>query len=281
MPQGPQITWLPDAKRLHLNHGPMDMIVGVSGPGRNSAFDRAARRFETLLDDLVTDLPRLRTQDGPLPTGDSARRMIFAVDPFHPAFITPMAAVAGAGADTILRAICDGPGIDKAYVNNGGDVAFHIVAGQTMRAAIAGDPSGTATLTHTDPVRGIATSGWQGRSHSLGIADSVTVLAATAAMADAAATMIANEVNLLDHSAITRQRASDLAPDSDLGDRLVTIAVGVLRRSEVAQALEHGAIYARGLMTRNLIHSALLTLRGATRTVGPLPLIQQKDPVHA
>ena len=41
------------------------------------------------------------------------------------------------------------------------------------------------------PVRGVATSGWRGRSHSLGIADSVTVLAATAAMADAAATVIA------------------------------------------------------------------------------------------
>ena len=31
------------------------------------------------------------------------------------------------------------------------------------------------------PVRGVATSGWRGRSHSLGIADSVTVLARTAA----------------------------------------------------------------------------------------------------
>ena len=30
--------------------------------------------------------------------------------------------------------------------------------------------------THDDPVRGIATSGWRGRSFSLGIADAVTVL---------------------------------------------------------------------------------------------------------
>ena len=48
-------------------------------------------------------------------------------------------------------------------------------------------------------MRGIATSGWRGRSFSLGIADAVTVLAATAAEADAAATMIANAVDLPGH----------------------------------------------------------------------------------
>ena len=34
------------------------------------------------------------------------------------------------------------------------------------------------------PHRGVATSGWRGRSHSLGIADSVTVVARNAAAAD-------------------------------------------------------------------------------------------------
>ena len=68
-------------------------------------------------------------------------------------------------------------------------------------------------------MRGVATSGWRGRSFSLGIADAVTVLAATAAAADAAATIIANAVDLPGHPAIARRPASELEDDSDLGDR--------------------------------------------------------------
>lgn len=257
------------------------MIVGIEGPGRDAGFARAAARFETLLDELVAELPRLRVETGDSPKGETAGRMVRATDPFKPAFITPMAAVAGAGADTILRAICAGPGIDKAFVNNGGDVAFHICPGQIMRAAIAGHPTGTATLRHADPVRGVATSGWRGRSHSLGIADSVTVLAETAVMADAAATMIANHVDLPGHPAIERRPANMLAPDSDMGDRLVTNAVGALSNTEVAQALDAGAAFVRSLIDKRLVHSAHLTLQGATQTVGALPLIQQKVPAHA
>jgi uncharacterized protein len=66
------------------------------------------------------------------------------------------------------------------------------------------------------PVRGIATSGWRGRSFSRGIADSVTVLAKTAAMADAAATVIANAVNVV-HPGIVRRPACDIRDDSDWG----------------------------------------------------------------
>ena len=62
-------------------------------------------------------------------------------------------------------------------------------------------------------MRGIATSGWRGRSFSLGIADAVTVLAATAAEADAAATVIANAVDLPGHPAIdTRAGAASSRP---------------------------------------------------------------------
>lgn len=276
-----QVTWLPDGRRLHLHHGPIDMIVGIEGAGRDAGFARAARRFETLLDELVAELPRLRRATGAPPRGETAGRMLRVTDPFKPAFITPMAAVAGAGADTILRAICGEGGVDKAYVNNGGDVAFHIGPGQTMRAVIAGDPLGLATLTHGDRVRGIATSGWRGRSLSLGIADSVTALAATAAQADAAATMIANRVNLPGHPAITRTPARDLSPDSELGERPVTTAVGTLTPKDVARALQAGVRYSETLVARGLIHAASLTLCGTTRTLGATHLMERKDPAHA
>jgi ApbE superfamily uncharacterized protein (UPF0280 family) len=127
---------------------------------------------------------------------------------------------------------------------------------------------GTTTLRCTNPVRGIATSGWRGRSFSLGIADAVTVLADRAAAADAAATIIANAVDLPGNPAIVRVPACDLAPDSDLGNHPVTQAVGKLMPAEVAQALDAGVQKAQLLLRIGLIRSAALTLRGETRIVG-------------
>ncbi len=281
--QRAQATWLPDGQRLHLHHGPIDMIVGVTGPGRKAAMARAAARFDTLLDELVTELPRLRLPTGPAPVGEAARLMTRATRRFAPAFITPMAAVAGAGADTILTAILAGPGVHKAYVNNGGDVAFHLDPGEVIQAAIASDPPGRVRISHDDIGRGIATSGWRGRSHSLGIADSVTVLARSAAEADAAATMIANAVDLPNHPAITRLPAHELAPDSDLGARLVTSHVGPLSQDDTDKALQNGLILARQYQVDNLIIGTCLILAGQARSTGHIPLIskQESDLQHA
>ncbi|TGS52683.1 UPF0280 family protein, partial [Mesorhizobium sp. M3A.F.Ca.ET.201.01.1.1] len=104
-----------------------------------------------------------------------------------------------------------------------GDSAIHLARGQSMTLAIAGTGHGMAdriTIHAEDGVRGVATSGWRGRSFSFGRADAVTVLARSGAEADAAATLIANAVDLPGHPAIRRVPARDLAPDSDLGDRL-------------------------------------------------------------
>lgn len=279
--QRAQASWLPDGRRLHLHHGPVDMIVDVAGPGRRDGLRRAVTRFETLLEELVAELPRLRAETGPMPQGETARLMAATAARFAPHFITPMAAVAGAGAETILAAICDGPGIAKAYVNNGGDVAFHLTEGKQMQAAIASAAGGAVRIRMEDPVRGIATSGRGGRSHSLGIADSVTVLARSAALADAAATLVANAVDLPGHPAIARAPARSLAPDSDLGDRPVTVGLGPLAAPEIAAALAAGAARAESFRTRGLIAAALLTLRGETRSVGPHSLTQRKDTAHA
>lgn len=266
---GPQVAWITGG-RLHLNHGPIDMILGADGPGREAGLHRAARAFEGLLQGLVDELPRLRAQSGPPPQGAVARRMVAAVALFAPEFITPMAAVAGSGADEILTELCDGPGIVRAYVNNGGDVAFHLGPGAAISAAIASGAPGVVRVTSGDPWRGIATSGQGGRSLSLGIAESVSVLARNAALADAAATMIANQVDLPDHDAIQRVPARDIAPESDLGARLVVRHVGRLLSEDVAQALDRGANYAQGLIRRGLIGGAVLALRGQVRIVGDL-----------
>jgi len=126
----------------------------------------------------------------------------------------------------------------------------------------------TIDIQADDPARGIATSGRHGRSFSLGIADAVTVLARTASQADAAATIIANAVDLPDHSAIVRCPANELQPDSDLGARLVTCDVGKLREHEVDDALRAGVIQARQLLAAGLIEGAALRLLGETVVVG-------------
>jgi len=265
---------LPDG-RLHLQHGPIDLIVGVDGPGADEGRRRAARRFASLLDELAAELPLLRTDIALEPEieGSVGRAMAAAVRPFSPIFVTPMAAVAGAGADAVLAEIAAASGVARAYVNNGGDVAIHLTPGARFDAAIAAETPGAFSIGFDDPVRGVATSGWRGRSHSLGIADAVTVLARNAAAADAAATLIANAVDLPGHPAIERAPAAGLSPDSDLGSRLATVGVGPLSMAETAAALDAGASFGDSVLRRGLIVAAALTLNGAIRFVGDRALL--------
>ena len=275
---GPVITWLPGNRRLHLNHGPIDLILEAFGPDeeRQAAYAQAAHRFQTILEELVSELPLLRQPVGDRPRAfrfPTAQRMEAAAARHFPVFVTPMAAVAGSVADEMLEAMLSGRNLARAYVNDGGDIALHLAPGESMKAAIAGTGHGFAdrvTIRASDPVRGIATSGWRGRSHSLGIADAVTVLADTGAAADVAATLIANAVDLPGHPAISRVPASSIDPDSDLGDRPVTQHVGPLSESEIDAALERGLAVARAMAERGLIHSAALFLQGRSRVRGPL-----------
>ena len=279
-----QVRVLPDGRRLHLEDGPIDIVLQAFGAEDQirRAYRSAVDRFVAVLDELCRELPLLREQvcfGGREPSGIIARRMFAAVMPYaEENFITPMAAVAGAVAEEILAAMTSSAALSRAYVNDGGDIALDIGSGERFvigmvgrpdRPPLAGTLFGTMILDSNQPVRGIATSGWRGRSFSLGIADSVTVLAKTAAMADAAATIVANAVDLPGHPAISRIAARDLSPDSDLGDRLVTTAVGELTSAELSQALGRGSACAERLIASGLIDAAALNLQGTTRVMAP------------
>jgi len=281
-----QIRLLSDGRRLHLQDGPIDLIVEAFGEPVevNKAYGACVARFEMVLDELCRELKLLRQAccvHDVWPSGSVARRMTAAVAPYATEyFITPMAAVAGAVAEEILAAMTNSASLSRAYVNDGGDIALHLDAGEQFVVGMVDRPDqpslfGTTTLTDADPVRGIATSGWRGRSFSLGIADAVTVLADRAAAADAAATIIANAVDLPGHPAIVRVPACELAPDSDLDERLVTQDVGPLNTVEVDRALAAGIATAAKLLRIGLIRSAALNLQGETRVVG----MQQPKPV--
>jgi hypothetical protein len=275
----PQIALLGDGKRLHLQDGPIDLIVEARGDdaGVRVAYEAAAHRFTGLLDELCAELVQLRQAVDParcVLKGVVARRMHAAVAPFTAGhFITPMAAVAGSVAEEILGAMLGATRLDRAYVNNGGDIALHLTDGEQFTVGLMDRPDRdgllrTMTIDADDPVRGIATSGRHGRSFSLGIADAVTVLARTASQADAAATIIANAVDLPGHPAVIRCPANGLQPDSDLGSRLVTRDVGPLTEGEVEAALRAGAGQAQQLFAAGLIEGAVLRLLGETVGVG-------------
>jgi uncharacterized protein len=273
-----QASLLPDGRRLHLQDGPIDLIIEGFGLGAEvaAAYGAAIRRFRTLLDELCSELSLLRTPAGPhtpMPIGTTATRMAMAVAPYSErTFITPMAAVAGAVAEEILEAMTSAAQLCKAYVNDGGDIALQLATGEQFVVGMIERPDrpslfGTVTLRSGDPVRGIATSGWHGRSFSLGIADAVTVLSKRAAIADAAATIIANAVDLPEHPKVHRVSARSICPDSDLGDLPVTQSVGELSAEDITCALDQGAAVADRLRSKGLIHSAALHLQGETRIV--------------
>ena len=271
---GAQSSLLADGRRLHLHHGPIDLIVEVIGTGRDQSYARAIARFQNVLDELVSELTQLRTRGrfGTAFAGTVARRMQTAISSYCDQFVTPMAAVAGSVADDILQHICDGDSVQKAYVNNGGDIAFYLSPGQEFVAALASVPGGRATLCYQSGYGGIATSGWRGRSFSLGIADAVTVVARDAANADVAATLIANAVDLPDCPEIERTEARIVAPDSDLGDLLVTTAVGTLTDAQIRRALDRGKTVATKLVRRGLVGAVCLQLCDVTDQVGSLAL---------
>ena len=272
---GPQRALLPDG-RPHFQHGPIDLVIGAEGDAEAVAQAHAAAwaRFATVLPELVAELPSLRSPVGERHAlqGVVAQRMWQACHPYRAGFITSMAAVAGAVAQEIVACYAQ-PGITRAWVNNGGDIALHLAPGASVRVGLWADlarfspgtgplrTDGQFTVDAAMPVRGIATSGWRGRSFSLGIADSVTVLAADAAMADAAATVIANAVNV-DDPRIARAPANTRKDDTDLGALLVTVDVPPLGQERVREALQSGLLRAQELRAQGLIWRAALVCQG-------------------
>jgi ApbE superfamily uncharacterized protein (UPF0280 family) len=271
--------------RLHLQHGPINLVIKANGSDAavHRAYKRAERRLSGMLQSLVDNLSLLRSPEVPAcvrVTDATSQQMITAVHQFKGEFVTPMAAVAGAVADTILAAMKKTDGLQKIYVNNGGDVAMHLAPGQHMEIGIvptlsAATPDASLRISGGDGIGGVATSGWDGHSMSQGIADAVTVIAASGAIADVAATLIANRVDCHDDG-IERRPALALDPDSDLGDRLVTVGVGKLSEKAINIALDRGEKFAWSLVTQGTIQGAILSLQGHKRTVG-LPFDRQRQ----
>ena len=270
----PQVTWLPPDQRLHLSHGPTDLIIKAEGKDANNAYQQAIAVMETLLEDLVKELPDLRQQTSAHHQFQHpvAKLMQSASLGYGKRFITPLAAVAGAIADHVLNAMVLGNDLTKVSVNNGGDIAFWLTEDQKATAVLADMNDARIHIHSHHPWRGMATSGYGGRSLSLGIADAVMVIADLASTADAAATMIANAVNLpANHpeaDQIKTAPAISLASESDLGNRHVTTYVGPLSASAIAYALDAGETAAQAVLSSKPVAGAVIRLKDQVRIIG-------------
>ena len=147
--------------RLHLQHGPSDLIIWAEG-GRDAAYLAAAKRFETIIAEIVAELPALREMLSPLttkPKGQVAQRMHMACTPFaSTGYLTRMAAVAGSVADEVLSAMCQHADISRAYVNNGGDIALYLGRGKSLSTAIKAMAAGIWAASRLTPATRLGAS---------------------------------------------------------------------------------------------------------------------------
>jgi hypothetical protein len=259
---------------VFIEVGPAALVVRGEKDGSPFEFDR--ERVEGLVTNILSDigdcLPILKQKaykikkTASLP--DVARLMVEAVKVVDGASLTPMAAVAGSVADR-LRDYLKTEALDFLSINNGGDISVFNPSGRPVSIGL-GDIQRNRPTPYSLRIEGltefgIATSGFGGRSFTLGVADVVSVIASSGALADAAATFICN-CTAIPSEQVVRQRAGEIDAGSDIADELVTVQVGPLDAGLVREALEKGRTAAQALKRANAIVDAVLLLRDEMAT---------------
>lgn len=211
-----------------IDIGPTTLTVNVERDGKPNAFDktRLVEHVKEILADIRGCLPVLkqkaykirRTTYLPM----VARRMVDAVKAVDETSLTPMAAVAGAVAEQLKECLI-GEGLEFLSVNNGGDIAIVNKRSKPVTIRI-GDIERSCSTPYILKIGelidfGVATSGFGGRSFTLGLADIVSVVASSAPLADAAATHIGNSTNF-DAASVVRRKAVQIDPSTDIPEEM-------------------------------------------------------------
>jgi len=259
-----------------VDHGPVHMTISAWRDGQPAvtAAGAGAKTAIRLLARLAGRLDIARQPVGQLksnhPTGMPRvlRRMIQAVAWLNQGDFTPMAAVAGAFADMVMEKVIS-EDADRVIVNNGGDIAFCRGRGQQpVRIGMVADLAG-GMVTHVvdmpassdfSHVEGVATSGFGGRSLTKGIASAVTCFARRSALADAAATAVANATTC-DHPGIERCPAEKLDALTDIPGHLVTCRIGQLSPAAISRAMAGGLKRAQQLYDQKMIAAAIVFIQ--------------------
>ena len=249
--------------KLYIELGPTNLLVEVVDRDKNKIFNYIIENLPKMLWEISSEIKYLKmcSENNHCFKFDVTKKMYFSSKVFLPSFITPMVCVAGAVSEQLLENILSKFNPDKLLINNGGDIALFLNKKQSLKLLIANKNEIVLTLDGNKTRFGIATSGWRGRSFSLGIADSVTVIGNNACIADAAATMIANDINIVNHPNIERKKALEIDDHSDLKETFVTTFVGKLSEKEIEESLERGKKTAEKYINDKIILSAILNLK--------------------
>lgn len=259
---------------VFLEHGPVSMVL-EAGQGEQPATDLAMKGAEQVVvffEQLATNLGAAKRQilfhepllDGSHPM--ALQRMIASVRKLGEPEFTPMAAVAGTLADMAVEEMVEA-GADYALANNGGDIAFRLpLSKRELNVGIISDLSigqvtHRLTIGRDSGIRGLATSGFGGRSLTRGIASAVTVMARDASAADAAATSVANACDAEDPQ-VFKCLAEELDYDTDIRGLSVTESIGPLEETTVRTALRRGSERASTLCESGMIEGAVLFVSG-------------------
>lgn len=253
-----------------LDVGPVQMSIRAERKGQ--PLGREWRKLEQLVSDWLGDLKRY-LEEACKPwtqVKDTShcpkvfRLMHDAVRSTSEPTLTSMAAVAGTISEMVCNYLTE-RGATKVLVNNGGDIAVHLGDGESTRVGIiprlGAQPSHYVQLSSASAIKGIATSGFGGRSFTRGIADAAVALAAKPSIADACATVLANAVNV-ESPLIERRQARELDPATDIPNLWVTTKILPLPGETRDCALANGMEKAREMVDSKLLFGAILFLAG-------------------
>jgi ApbE superfamily uncharacterized protein (UPF0280 family) len=255
---------------MFLEIGPASLVIIGEKDGKPWEFERErlVQKVKSILGEIREYLPVLKQKAYRIKNTkhmpDVPRKMVEAVKAIDEASLTPMAAVAGSVADAI-KDFLKNEGLDLVSVNNGGDISIFNKKGRGLKIDIGDIHTGESSpyMLNIEQLidYGLATSGFGGRSFTLGLADSATVIAATGAVADAAATFICNCTNT-ESDQVVRQIASEIDPLTDIPDDKVTIRIGKLNEEDILNALGNGLNIAANIKNQKHIYDAIVKFRG-------------------
>jgi ApbE superfamily uncharacterized protein (UPF0280 family) len=159
--------------------------------------EKAVRKYRSQLEKYIRQNPIFQESLEPLPLKKDAPNIVkIMLEAGEKAGVGPMAAVAGAIAECVGKELLKYS--PEVIVENGGDIFMKSLTRRVVGIYAGDSPLSGKVGLEIDPKDtplGICTSsGTVGHSLSYGKADAVVVVAASAALADAAATAIGNRV---------------------------------------------------------------------------------------
>lgn len=254
---------------MFLEIGPASLVIHMEKNGKLYDFEREllTEKVNIILSEIREYLPILKQKAYKIKNTKKMpgvpKKMIEAVKVVDEETLTPMAAVAGSLADE-MKEFLKNEGIDLVSVNNGGDISICNKYGRKLMISIGDIHTGEGLpyIISVDRLvdYGVATSGFGGRSFTLGLADSATVIAGTGAVADAAATFICNCTNVASDQ-VVRKKASEIDPLTDIPDEYITVEIKQLNKYDIDKAVENGLISAYNMKENKYIYDAIITLQ--------------------